>query len=123
MQLLREGLDSLLQLFIFLVDRCQHTEKRGQLKGLKFIPGEYGGAFSKLFLSYCIFLLKVVYLSYFSLGICPFIFEIAFNAVKDINGLLKILQCFWELSLEFISNANVVHNPCIICVSLPVFEQ
>ena len=62
-------------------------------------------------------------LSDFSLGVGLLIVKVALDAAEHIDALLKILQGFRILLLELVSDANVVHNPCVVGVSLPVFEQ
>lgn len=76
-----------------------------------------------MFLSLGIVILDEVDLSDFSSSIGLLIFEAALDAVKHVDALLKVFQCFWEFPLEFVSNADVVHDPCVVGVSLPVFEQ
>lgn len=113
----------MLQLILFLVDRCQHTEKRGKLKGLKLVLRESGCTFLQKLLSLGIVLLYEMDLPDFALSICFLIFKVSLDAVEHIDALLQIFQSFRELPLNFISNADVVHNPCVIGVSYPVFEQ
>lgn len=123
LELLREGLYCLLQLILFFVDHCQHTEKRAKLKGLKLVFRESCCTFLQKLLSLDIVLLYEMDLPDFALSICLLIFKVSLDAVEHIDALLQIFQSFRELPLNFVSNADVVHNPCVIGVSYPVFEQ